>query len=467
MWIVLARVSALFVLVVALIFSRASVARADSPITVSDSSLKVDFPKHMTFHLAAQSSAQINQIQLLVHFPATNSTQRLTPKFTPNTRVDTNAVWDLSSSSTSTVGGYLLPGATGEYNWHIEDAAGNKLDTPANPFRLVDNRVTWKELKNPRVIISWYAGDQAFGQNLFDEANKTLDNIENNIGATVDHPIQIWFYDRDFFVSALPPGQPEWVGGESFDDFNVVFVLAEQGNTEEAFRGANHEMTHQVIAESLKGPFKEGFPHWLNEGLAVYHQWNPPKMDDFLQAPFQRAIQSDTLFRLRSLDSNFPADPQATYVCYGESYSVVEFLIRQYGRDKMKQLFALFKSGASSDAAFQQAIGVDTDGLENLWRKSVGAKEKSYPKATATPGAVPTFSFSSADTPSAATPSSGGSTPTRIAQAETPVPAVTRTPAPQSSSGGGGLCGGLFGGFVLFGFGAWQIRRRSGRVRVL
>jgi Peptidase MA superfamily len=432
-------------------------ASAQTAITASDTSLKMDFPKDMTFHLAAKSSSNITSVSLAVHFATTDATTRIPAKFTPNTQLDTTVVWNLGSDSSSAVGGYLVPGASGDYKWHIVDAAGDTLDTPPAPFRVVDNRVTWKELKNDRVAIDWYNGDDAFGQNVFSRANKTLDTIEADIGAKVDRQIQIWMYgDQDTFRSALPPGQPEWVGGQSFNDFSVVLVLASGDNLDYAMRGALHEMTHQVIAQAMKGPFQQALPHWMDEGLAVYHQFDPPHLDDFLQAPLQRAIQQDTLFHLKTLESNFPADPDQADVAYGESYGVVAYMLKQYGPAKMKQIFSLFKQGATSDEAFQQALGVDTDGLENQWRRSVGAQQKTYvTEPTATPGTVPTLSLSSAATSSAPT-----AVPSVVALQANPTVSTGSVPTPQSTpaAGGGGLCGGLFGIAGLVAYAVWRSR---------
>ena len=454
-----------------LLFATARSASAQSGISVSDTSLKLNFPTNMTFHLSAMSSSQITSASLAVHFPATSATTRIPANFTQNIKLDTSVVWNLGTGSSSAVGGYLVPGTSGEYSWHITDAGGDTLDTPATAFRVVDNRHTWKELKNDRVAIDWYDGDAIFGQSVFDRANRTLDSIENDIGAKVDRQIQIWMYgSQDDLLSALPPGQPEWVGGQSFDDFNIVLVDAPgsgANSLDNAIRGALHEMTHQVIAEAMRGPFSQALPRWMNEGLAVYHEFDPPHLDDFQQPPLQQAIKQDTLFHLQSLESNFPADPDQADVAYGESYGVVSYMISRYGSDKMKQIFTLFRNGATADEAFQQVLGVDEDGLENLWRKSVGAQQKDYVKeATATPGTVPTMSLSSADTPVAAR-----ATPPSVALQQTPTlpPSNTatlpasNTPTPQSGTGGGGggFCGGLFGGAGLVAFGLWKVKKRK------
>ena len=44
----------------------------------------------------------------------------------------------------------------------------------------------------------------------------------------------------------------------------------------------------------------------------------------------------------------------------------------QYGEEKFAQLYAVFKSGKTTDNALQQVYGFDQEGLEDAWRASLG-----------------------------------------------------------------------------------------------
>jgi hypothetical protein len=59
-------------------------------------------------------------------------------------------------------------------------------------------------------------------------------------------------------------------------------------------------------------------------------------------------------------------------LAYGESGAVVKFMVDTYGSEAMSKLLSIFGEGALYDEAFQQAIGVDTDGLDNAFRASLG-----------------------------------------------------------------------------------------------
>jgi hypothetical protein len=440
-------------------------ASAQTGIQVSDASFIVDYPKQIKFHLAAKSAADINQVGLAVRFPTTGTTTRIAPKFSPGVQLDVTGVWSLDRNVVGAAGGYLPPGARGEFSWHIQDAAGNQFDTPFQPFRVDDNRRSWKQLTNDKMALYWYDGDDSFGKAIFDKANKALVGIQSSIGATIDYQIQIFIYgNRDEFLSALQPGQHEFAGGTIIDEFGIVLVQASPtgpgDDLQYALVATPHELIHLVVAQELKGPFKDvSMPLWMNEGLASYYEYDPPQMEPRYKSALQQAIKSDSLIRLRTLEGKFPDDYSLAILAYGEGYSVDDFIMRQYGTDKLRRIFALYKAGTTNDDAFQQVLGVDEDGLENLWRKSVGAQQKSYTRSpTITPGAVPTFSLSSAETPGGST-----TTPPAVALQPTPAPSPNTAPTPQSSGGktggGGGLCGGLFGGMVLAGFGVWWMKR--------
>jgi hypothetical protein len=115
---------------------------------------------------------------------------------------------------------------------------------------------------------------------------------------------------------------------------------------------------------------------------------------------FERALQNDTLIPLRSLTQAFAADTNIADLSYAQSYSVVDFIFRHYGRDKMAQLLQAFKQGGYYDDIFVQVFGVDVDGLEAAWRKDIGAKPRALPtRALTTPTPFPTFSLSTEGTP--------------------------------------------------------------------
>ena len=64
------------------------------------------------------------------------------------------------------------------------------------------------------------------------------------------------------------------------------------------------------------------------------------------------------------------------YLYYAQSYSLVKFLIGDYGRDKILRLLNVFKEGSSYNDALLEVYGIDIDDLDSLWRQSLGPEPR-------------------------------------------------------------------------------------------
>jgi hypothetical protein len=168
----------------------------------------------------------------------------------------------------------------------------------------------------------------------------------------------------------------------------------------------------------------------LNEGLAVYGEGGAQPAE---VAQFDQAKASDQLLALRSLAGGFSEEADRANLSYTEAYSVVNFLIQTFGRDKMTALLIALREGATADEAFQSVYGFDTDGLEDAWRASIGAAPRigtSNPTPVFTATQVPTFVPVGAAPVAPATPTPR---PTQIQVTTTPV-TTTQAPGPAATS---------------------------------
>ena len=84
-----------------------------------------------------------------------------------------------------------------------------------------------------------------------------------------------------------------------------------------------------------------------------------------------KAITEDNLISVRSLSSPFSAYTEQSLLSYAQSYSLVDFLIENYGQEKMLELLNTFREGSDYDAALEKVYGFDMDGLNALWQKFI------------------------------------------------------------------------------------------------
>jgi len=138
---------------------------------------------------------------------------------------------------------------------------------------------------------------------------------------------------------------------------DTVLVL---GNA--SFDTLRHELTHVVTAVAGESAFGT-LPAWVDEGTAVYGQTDPGGFESAIGS----AIDRGNVLSVRSITS-YPGDPNKVTLFYGESWSLVSYLVDTYGAEKYALLFAEVKSGKRIDAALEAVYGFDQGGLEDEWR---------------------------------------------------------------------------------------------------
>jgi len=114
-------------------------------------------------------------------------------------------------------------------------------------------------------------------------------------------------------------------------------------------------------------PYNE-LPTWLDEGLAM--RTEGPLEPEYI-AFLNKAIAEGSLISVRSLSSPFSAHAAQSALSYVQSYSLVDFLIGNYGQSKMLELLNTFREGSGYDAALEKVYGFDMDGLDALWQEHI------------------------------------------------------------------------------------------------
>jgi hypothetical protein len=351
-----------------------------------------NFPDEIVFRISASSAADIQKATVRYEILPDGVPAYGVPQFDPGRLVQVDFHLDTNDGQI-----YIAPGAEIRYHWEIEDAAGNKLSTEPATFVYQDTRYEWEAASEGNVSVHWYG--RADAQSYLRVASDTLDRMSALLGAQVDFPVKVWVYDNNADMLAALPRRSE---GQEIEKrtagvrvaSDTVLMLADGGG--DILR---HELTHVVTKVAGVGPYGD-LPAWLDEGTAMYAQSEPG--EGFTSA-LDGAIDRDRLLSVRSMTSP-TGDPDKVTLFYGEAWSLVSFLVNEYGEAKFAQLYAVFKGGSTTDNALQQVYGFDQDGLEDAWRASLGLAPRQ--RATVTPTATPTAAQPS---PTATPPQNNGS----------------------------------------------------------
>ncbi len=355
-------ISALF-----LLFSPSTVAAVDG-IVVIDMNVDINFPNQAVFTIEAESYVDIVDVRLYYQVDRMNYAEVVSEgwaDFTPANVVEANWVWDMRNSS-------LPPGAEVIYWWMVEDADGNRFETSPEIMHFDDERYSWHSLNSTMPLggelsLFWYAGDSTFAQELMDACEEGLTRSTQDIGTYPEEPIEIYIYASTVDLKGAMIFPQEWTGGVAFTAFSTIAIGIAPSELNWGKSALVHELMHLVVHQATFGPYGQ-LPLWLDEGLAMYSEG---ELDPTLRSYLEEAISKDELISVRSLCSPFSAYSEKASLSYAQSYSLVVYLMDNYGQDSMLDLLTILKQGSTYDEALTEVYGFDIDGLDARWRATL------------------------------------------------------------------------------------------------
>ena len=421
----------------------------DGPIRVMSSEVSSEFPQGIRFRLSLESDNSIDAVS--VRFQ-TGTEPRKSYDYLDleesGDLVDGDLLW-----RTNTTQKFIPPGTLITYNFEIEDTEGNRLDTEPEGFVYRDTRFEWEEVEEGAVTVAYHGPVKQRAELILEAMTQTLAVLGPLLGADITEPIRVTMYNNRLeMLEALPPGSTTIrreliTEGQAFANIGTLLVL---GSGRLARGTASHEMTHILTHRAGDSAFRS-VPAWLDEGLAEYGNVDP-SLSYTVAVEF--AIETDRMLPITSMPV-LPGDPEDVIIFYGQSRSIVRFMVGVYGPQPMTELMRLLKSGEQMDDALRATYGVNRLGLENQWRDAIGApllevdvRERARPTPIARP-TVSAYNLSDLISGSQATPTAEptptpepAATPTAAVVAEAaPPPTVTAEPDPaEQDDTGGGAC---------------------------
>jgi len=335
--------------------------QAQDELTILDSSAQSEFPYRLNFSLSAESDVNITDIRLRYRVDRigfARVTSEVYIGFAPTNTV--NIDWPLDMVK---IGG-LPTGSSLDYWWTVEDARGDKVETAPARVNFDDTRYSWQSLTEGKVTMCWYQGDQSFAQELMATAQQALARLAQNTGAELEKPAKLYIYANSQDLQGAMIYPQEWTGGVAFTRYGIIAIGIPTDKLDWGRRAIAHELTHLVIHQVTLNPYSD-LPTWLDEGLAMNTEG---ELEPVFIAILNKAIAENELISVRSLSSPFSAYAEESVLSYAQSYSLVDFLITDYGQGRMLELLNTFSQGSGYDGALERVYDFDMDGLNALWR---------------------------------------------------------------------------------------------------
>lgn len=371
----------------ALFLLQPAAAHAQSAITATNNRATLKFPESVTFSVDLKSDSAVTQVTLeygVEKLTCGGVSSTAIAKFTPNKNATADWNWDMRQT------GSEPPGAKLWWRWRAVNADGKEVLSERLTIPWLDSQHSWQTAKGERAILHWYTGDITFASTLSAAADKSLIDLERTTGLKSDGmPPDIYIYGSSQEMRDAIFFAPSWTGGRAYADYNIVIIGIAPNEIDWGKTSIAHELTHVLDGRS---PFSclNNRPTWLTEGLAMFGEGGPDASSLNL---FKTGIVEDRLISVRSLSAGFPEARDRVDLSYTESYSLVNFLIGEYGKDKLNALRSTLKDGAAIDSALRAIYGFDTEGFEDAWRAKIGAKPRSgagQAPAAAAPTVIPT-----------------------------------------------------------------------------
>ena len=246
---------------------------------------------------------------------------------------------------------------------------GRPFTTSKKEFLYEDNRFPWKTRLQAPFRVHWRQGDLQFAQTALNVAKEAQVAIKKLFPVEGNHFIDIYIYETSGELrQVLQNANPNWVGAHADPDLNVVLISVSEGLDQrlQMEQQIPHELMHLYLYHYHPTAYAN-LPVWLQEGLATSVEFYPnPEYYSLLET----AWENQSLLSITGLCQSFPSEAARAYVAYAQSAAIVQYLIDQYGIEKMRQLIDAYGEQMDCEAGFYRTYGFSLAQLEGEWQKA-------------------------------------------------------------------------------------------------
>lgn len=351
---------------VLLIFPTNSINADTPPIELIDASATSEFPKGIRFKVKATSSSEIESIAVRFKIGLISTGVYEYLSYDTADTVEAELFY-----STNTLSGYIPPETIIRYTFEIQDSNQNVYTSEPQELIYEDARFEWNRLSQDAVTVAFHGPIKTRAESILQVIIDTLKTMGPVLGAETKEPIRVTLYNNQKeMLDALPAGSAA-VGRELITEgmaFNEEGSLVILVGGAMANGTASHEVTHILNHRAGHSIFRR-IPSWLHEGLAEYGNIEPGYSYSYA---LEFAIATNRLLPHLFMQT-LPGDPEDIIIFYGQSRSIVEYMIFLEGREGMRKLLELHQDGINMDDALITVYGMDRLKLTNAWRKVLGA----------------------------------------------------------------------------------------------
>lgn len=308
-------------------------------------------------------------------------TRTVDVEFTSGASVDIEYVLEMGSMTTP-------PGMPIAYYWQVADNQGNRAHTEETMVRFDDTRFDWQMREDGRIAVWWHDKPASFGEKVFVIARQSVQRQYALFKVDIDNQIRIVVYNTEDEFHAWHGSVDEWAAGRAFPFYGITAQIVTEDAPEDRWLTdvVPHEISHLYFDQLIGDYDILDEILWLNEGVAQYNEF--VDHSDVLGRAYDGAYLGE-LVRLENLNQLFRSfDDERVFLAYAQSYSVVKFIVDEYGEEGLADLLIAYRDGSHTDEAFMAALGISFEDFERDWGDWIGVNDQFF--ATPTPFPLPT-----------------------------------------------------------------------------
>ena len=230
----------------------------------------------------------------------------------------------------------------------------------------------WKEFKSTHFIVYYKDSPEEFVKELSDKAELYYERIADNLGFRRfdfwlwDNRAKIYVFDNAYGYR-FATGQPEWSAGCATVTSKTIHTFYNASGFMEST--LPHEMAHLIFREFV-GAYNYAVPLWLEEGVA-----DSQESGDIATANWQiqEAMKKNKFMGIPALTGfnlRLASDKELVNLYYAESASIVNFLLKEFGKDRFVLFCQYLRDAQSLQKALASAYSFSgIDELNEAWLK--------------------------------------------------------------------------------------------------
>ena len=227
-------------------------------------------------------------------------------------------------------------------------------------------------LQTKEVVVRFDPSLRAAAEEVADIYPALKAELEETIGWRLDfRPTILLIKDENAFQRI---SRSNLIVAYAVPDKNLIVIDYSRMNTAPFTLGITmeHEMCHLLLHHHIQG---DNLPKWLDEGVC---QWVSNGIAEIIMKRRSSVLIGATLsgkhISIKDLEDRFPDDGKLLVLAYEESKSLVEYIIKKFGINRLLEVLDQLKNGSDVDAAVLKVLLISLDELEENWHKHLRKK---------------------------------------------------------------------------------------------